>query len=44
MEKNMIVLLVGIFVVRPDPGSCQKSEFEETHGGRIGIYLMVYIE
>jgi hypothetical protein len=44
MGKNMIVLLVGIFVVGPYSGSCQKSEFEETHDGRVGIYLMVDIE
>jgi hypothetical protein len=41
--EEYVVLLVGIFVVRPDTGSCQESEFEETHGGRIGIYLMVNI-
>jgi hypothetical protein len=39
-----MVLLVGILVVGPNSGSCQKSEFEESHGGRIGIYLMVDIE
>ena len=44
MGKNMMVLLVGIFVVGPDSGSCQESEFEETHYGTIGIYLMVDIE
>jgi hypothetical protein len=40
----VVVLLVGIFVVGPDSGSCQESEFEETHDGRIGIYLMGNIE
>jgi hypothetical protein len=44
MGKNAMALLVGIFVVGPYSCSCQESEFEETHGGRIGIYLMVNIE